>query len=727
MKKRIASAIFISSFILANPVFAEYSFVDPADFTGDAFFTPPAIQQERENNQAKNNGKKKTVPPVKKARLYIKKKLKEHNAKKFQLAPTAQEDDIYSAEAETSQYASKELEENFDENMMPDGFEADEESISEHKKSKHFWSKKSKQEKAQEQEENDNIILDCDNMDYDTETYCIKATGDVSVDFVKQDTTVKADVITYDRMNNTIKAEGNVRILKNGQTITGDYIFVDMNEENALIENPLTQTATIEIKAKKGYVYGDKIVQEHGSIKVDESFPINFKSANAGPNMSQMLVPKGETLSDDMEKGIIRVKVKDMKITQKGDLEVLSIKHASVFKGKRKIIRIPGLKIYTNKNNDFAETNSWELGSYRGLGMYVGPGVVFELPWGSVLKAMPILNYNHGIGVGGIGRYSSATNKTQVAYGSAKSMFLIRGKQKLDDNLYLQYGMNDYMQEWFLGRRRPKYGLDLVYEKGYSQEDFLLKGHLSQYTHRLDIGYYHDINEDKNFGALRGAQIGTMRFRYMAQADQNIVKYKDEEKQKAFSIDISGQLAASIYGTGDTQMIGRIGPRMHTQYKRWMQDIGYFHSVYDDNSPIPVFDAYRYGKSNVYLREYLRIARWLTVSWFGSINLSGDSPNGRPFQENSFYLSVGPDDIKFNVGYDFIRENTFFTVEVMMDAKGTQVDYDRLEIKQDKKAQKKDEVQDDENENENEFRNSNKAPVLQRAVVEDVKTVEDVL
>ena len=196
-----------------------------------------------------------------------------------------------------------------------------------------------------------------------------------------------------------------------------------------------------------------------------------------------------------------------------------------------------------------------------------------------------------------------------------------------------------------------------------------------------------------------------------------------EQTQKAFDFDVVGQLSAAVYGTGDTQTIGRLGPRIHTQYKRWMQDIGYFHSVYDDNSPVPVFDAYRYGRSNVYFREYFRLCRWLTVSWFGSINLSGDAPNNRDFQENSFYVSFGPDDVKFHLGYDFIRQNTRFTVEVMMDAKGTHLDYQKLEIKQDKKAKQDEKLEED----SNEFKNSNKAPVLRRAVVEDIKTVEDVL
>ena len=720
MNKRIV-AILISSLIAANAVFADYSFVDPEDFTGDAFFVPPAVRA-KEAQASKAPERKATMPPVKKARLILKKKLRERENKNFQYAPSAPQDDIYSAKTETSEFVSKDLKEEFDEDMMPDGFEADEQSVEEQKQ--HFWNKKKKTENAQEQEDTENIILDCDNMDYDTETYCMVATGHVNVEFVKQQTVIKADTITYDRMNNTIKAEGDVKILKNGRTITGDYIFVDMNEENALIENPVTRTATIEIKSKKGYVYGDKIVQENGSLIVDESFPINFRSGLRGPQMSQMIVPKDQTMTADMEKGLIKLKAKELKITQKGNIEILSMRHGTLFKGKHKLIKVPALKVYTNKNNDFAETNSWELGSIRGLGMYIGPGFVLPLSYGAVLKAIPILNYNHGIGVGGIGRYQSGTNRTQIAYGTAKSKFLIRGKQKLDDNLYLQYGMNDYMNEWFLGRRRPKYGLDLVYENAYSSDNFLIKNHTSTFAHRLDLGYYHDQDEDANFRKLSGNQIGTMRVRYMMQADQNLYDYRNEEKQAALSFDISSQLSAALYGTGDTQVIGRIGPRMHSQYRRWMQDIGYFQSVYDDNSPLPVFDAYRYGKSNVYLREYFRICRYLTVSWFGSINLSGDSPNGKPFQENSFYVSFGPDDVKINLGYDFIRENTFFTIEVMMDAKGTKIDYEKLEIKQDKKAKKKEEIKDVD---ENEFKNSEKAPVLQHAVVEDVKTVEDVI
>lgn len=714
MKKKL-TLFLISSLIATASARADFSFTEASDFTGDAFFEPPTAQKSVEKKQ---NEDRHTMPPVKQLRLKIKSKLKQREQKNYELAPTA--DSVYSGRTETSEYASKDLSENFDEEITPDGFEADEQSVEESKN--HKKSLFHKKQKAQEPESTEDIILDCDNITYDTPNYLINANGNASVEFVKQETVVKADTIVFDRMNNTIKAEGNVRILKSGQTITGDYIFVDMNEENALIENPITQTTNIEIKSKKGYVYGDRIVQENGSIVVDKSFPIDFQSATRGPQMHKMLTPKNQTLTSDMEKGIIKFKVKDLKITQKGDLEILSIHKGRLYKGDKTILKVPRLKVYTNKNHDYMETNSWEVGSFRGMGMYIGPGFVFELPKGSVLKAMPILNYKSGFGIGGIGRFSSGTNQTMFGYGTAASKFLVHGKQELDDHLYLQYGMNDYMNEWFLGRRRPKYGAALVYENSYSSDDFLIKGLTSSYSHRLEAGYFQDLDYDRNFEKLSGNNTGTTRFRYMGQARQYFFQYKDEEKQKAFELGVTSQLSAAIYGTGDTQVIGRIGPNLHTQYKRWMQDIGYYFSAFDDNTPMPVFDAYRYGKQNLYLREYFRINRYLTLSWFGSINMTGDSPNGKDFQENSFYVSVGPDDMKFNVGYDFVRQNLYCTVEMMMDAKGSRVDYDTFEIKQDKKAKKDENPKDD-----NSFETAEQPKVLNKAVVEDVKNMEEVL
>ena len=79
--------------------------------------------------------------------------------------------------------------------------------------------------------------------------------------------------------------------------------------------------------------------------------------------------------------------------------------------------------------------------------------------------------------------------------------------------------------------------------------------------------------------------------------------------------------------------------------------------------------------------------------------------------------------MKFNIGYDFVRENMYCTIELMMDARGTKVEYDSLEIKQDKKAQSESKPK-----KESSFESAPKTQaVLQKAVVEDIRVHEDVL
>ena len=101
--------------------------------------------------------------------------------------------------------------------------------------------------------------------------------------------------------------------------------------------------------------------------------------------------------------------------------------------------------------------------------------------------------------------------------------------------------------------------------------------------------------------------------------------------------------------------------------------------------------------------------------------MTDDSPNGKLMQENSFYVTVGPDDVKFSLGYDYVRQNLYCIVDIMMDAKGTKVEYDKLEIKQDQKAKKEEKIVDKTIQAKTPKRD------LQRAVVENIRTVEDVI
>ena len=60
----------------------------------------------------------------------------------------------------------------------------------------------------------------------------------------------------------------------------------------------------------------------------------------------------------------------------------------------------------------------------------------------------------------------------------------------------------------------------------------------------------------------------------------------------------------------------------------------------------------------------------------------------------------------------------------MTDAKGAHINYDKMVIKRDKKPS---EEAKEQNTKQSDFKNSDKAPVLEHAVVEDIKAVDDVL
>ena len=556
-------------------------------------------------------------------------------------------------------------------------------------------------------------------MDYDTEKAIITAHGKVVVSFPEQGVVLYAEDVEFDKVANIIRANNKVLIKRGDLEVNGDYIEVDLNEENVLLGRPISSFNQMEINAKSANMHEGVIYQEDGSITVKKSMPLVFYTGKRRPRLENMLTKKDESssLSEDLENGRYKIKTTKIVIDSEKEHDSLLVQKATIYKDGKKKITLPRMKFYTNKNRDYVAGDFFELGSKRDGGLFFGPGVVFKLPKGSALKAIPFVNYKDEFGIGGLLRFNSGTNETYLLYAPQHDKFIGRGAQALDDNLRIEYATNDFMNEWFMGRARPKYGISLVYDKSYPNPNFLGKSRHMTFRHRMSGGFYEDIGYDKYYKALVGTGEETYRFKYMAQIHQSIWERKNKEDLTWISLGFVAHTSAAVYGTGDTQVIGRVGPILHTQYKRWMQDVGYFQSAFQDNSPMPVFDAYRYGKSNAYLRETVKLHRLLALSWFASMTLSDDTYNNKMFQECSFYASLGPDDLKFNIGYDFVRENVYFTIAAALDAKGTEVTYDKLEIKNADKFGKKQESNPPSS-NTNVYAKPKKAPVLKNAIVE---------
>ena len=634
-----------------------------SDFTGDSFYVSPIIDNDGKfkpietdyetKEQEKMNNPGRTIPPLKLIRLKAKAYMFERNERKNGTITEIQDSNI----------------------------DTDEDSFDTNDNKK---ARKKRSEKKQNAEQTQ-ITIDCKHMDYLTETGLMTATDNVIVTFPHQDTTLNADIVVFNKLTNKMHAEGNVVIERSGQKTYGESIDIDLNEESIFIAKPIMENPEVKIIAEEGYVQKNVITQIKGTLDVENSSPLELRTSG-GPDarayMRSMIVPDEEKryITDGKSK-IFKIQANEIIINSKENLDILQLKKARITTGGKTVLKIPRMKIYTNKGHDFVEGNYPELASRRYLGMYIGPGFVVELPRGSLLKLIPALTYKHKIGIGGVARFWSATNQTQVSYGTSKSKIVVRGEQELDDNLKFVYASYDYLDNWFLGRRMPKYGGDFIYRKSYETNSFFGEKLPTRYEHRISAGYFQDMYEDKYYDQLSTGNIGTTRFRYMARLFQPFYKYENKDKQFYTNLGISFEGSTALYGTGNTQMVGRVGPNWHIQYRRWMQDLGYTLSAYHDDTPIPVFDAYRYGHSNVYLREYLRVCPYLTLAWQGLVTLGDDTYNSKTFQECSFYASLGPQDLKVNFGFDFVRENAFINLVLAVDPKGTTVDYDKMVIK----------------------------------------------
>lgn len=526
--------------------------------------------------------------------------------------------------------------------------------------------------------------LDADKVNFDEETGDMVATGRPVLYLPPQNTKVIADKMTYNQDSNILKGIGHVFVTKDGMPAKADYLEVDMNEETMVMDNMEAVSEAMIMDAKKAVQKESLLVLTDGNVHSETSQIYRMSSRMIGPMFSNMILTDEEKalFFGDPTGNHLHLNIENIYVDARKNHDMFVAKNIEVSHKGRYLFTWPSLTAYTNKERDYFEANYPEFGTRRKLGMFIGPGFVFGGPAGSVIKVIPFLNYQHSkFGFGGAIKYRNTFNSTELGYGSAADIFFLKGIQRLDDNLYLQYSANSFMDEWFFGARMPKYMAEVFYDKAYGIKDFLAEGKGLRFRHRVGFGLMED--NDKNYYGekIAGTNISTTRLRYMAEISQKLYSYENPENKFYFDLSLALQGSAAVYGTGDTQFVGRIGPRAHVQYKRWMQDLGYFQTGYDDHTPVPRYDMYRYGHSTVYLSEIFRVCKYLSVGWSGMANLSDDSPNGKLFQENRFVVAVGPDDIKIRLGYDFVRQTTYFGFDLAFDTKGTNIKYGKMEIK----------------------------------------------
>ena len=113
MKKKLVLAL-ITSLLACGYAQANLGYEDANDITGEAYFMPPSPMADLQPAQKSKSDK--TLPPITKLRSTLKYNAAKKEAINNELAPMPQ--DVYTGEVETSKYASKEVEDNFEDDIQ---------------------------------------------------------------------------------------------------------------------------------------------------------------------------------------------------------------------------------------------------------------------------------------------------------------------------------------------------------------------------------------------------------------------------------------------------------------------------------------------------------------------------------------------------------------------------------------------------------------------------------
>ncbi|OGI01089.1 MAG: hypothetical protein A2Y25_04945 [Candidatus Melainabacteria bacterium GWF2_37_15] len=507
------------------------------------------------------------------------------------------------------------------------------------------------------------INVKSDKIKYYPEKDQFVATGNVVINVEDKKTIIESDEVILDQTNQVIISEKNVKITKQGTVVYGDYARFDLTKDSALISQPDADLAQIKIEAKTAEVVSDdlELLQGKATFK-DKNMVIPLStgtfSGSGGNRLFQSRTNVEPRLKYD-------VKAKEVMVETHENYNVITLKNASISINKFPIAKVPVLQIVKDAETSRIETMFPEFGHEKEIGAYIGHGHVFLMPSGSTLKALPVFAWGDGgVGVGGMGRYMSRTNKTEVLYSTIHNRFSIHGEQDfnlISPDTIIQYGTNAFFDNGFFGEQKPQYLLEVVDNRKITE------AYNCQFLLRSSAGFAEELG---NFSTGKFQLQGTIA------NIEPIFNYKDYLR-----LGIESNFAISAYGTGDTYGVARIGPTIASNLGRVNLWAAYYQGGVYGKTPF-FYDQYLYGKSNVVFNGNVKITKYLSMGYLTSLNLTKDNWQNEMVTENQIFAWIGPDDLKLKVGYDVERQRPVWGFDMLLGSDTSAFNFEKLKVKQ---------------------------------------------
>lgn len=524
------------------------------------------------------------------------------------------------------------------------------------------------------------INIDADEIEYQDATKEIEARGHVVVTAESDNVRITADKGTLNHDTNILKFYDNVVIYKDGAEIKGTYMVINLNEENVLMDEPIVTYGIFKVTSREGFAYANKIESINGQAEIAKKMDIMIATQGFGSNYDPTIV-QPELATDEMKKKRAepyRIHTKEIVIKSDKDHDTVTLKNAEIFYKTHKILKAPIIQIYTDKERSYIETNIIEVGGFNDFGTYIGPGFVTKGPFGSTIKLVPILAVSDGVGAGGLVKFRSKRNTAELGWNSASNNLVGRGKYAFNKDFRFEYSRHAYMDEGFHGYRRPGYSVQLVHKKIWDVPN--LK---ANYTQQVSAGYIADYSKEHQEDMPSAG-----RFRWQGELAKDLFFIGNKEQEVFLNLSAITQASATLYTTGDTLGVFRVGPRIQSRVKNWGSRIHFALGGIHGESPYE-FDSFRYGKLSVTIDQNYRFNRYLAVGYLGTFSPLKDNFEKKLVTENRFYVMAGPEDVKVAVFYDTERSMAAFDLMFLLGSSNLKTTYDKLTIENYEKIGKK--------------------------------------
>lgn len=526
---------------------------------------------------------------------------------------------------------------------------------------------------AEEKKEAD-IQIFCTEMEYFEDKNELEARDNVEIT-TPSGVKVTADKAIYNKENNTIKLINNVVLTKNSTTVDGEYMIIDLNEENALMDDPTTRMGNLVINAKEGYAYSDRIENLNGNIELNRQVEMELYSQ--GFSRYGRAINDKRLVDFDLKRQRskpYKFRTKEIVIRPERDHDSMLMKDVDIYYNKKKILNVPSIEFFSDKEMTYSEVNfPLEFGSLKGFGMYLGMGYTFKLPKTYTFRVTPAVVYGDSeLGIGGIMQLKSNRMRLETGWASSTNNLIVDGELKVTDKLKLDLGRHVYKSEWFNGGTRAGYIAELSYDDSYLVKDF---GD-AIFRHRFTAGYVADYKREHQEDDMRDGY----RYRYQAELRKPLKSYGSKEQDVYINFSAVAQAMASVYSeTGDTVGLFRVGPSITSRVKRWNSNITYTLGGVHGKSPY-AFDEYRYGRQTVSFDESLILNRFLSVGYRGTLTPLKDNNDSDVLTENRFYAVAGPEDFKIAFSYDTIRQNMHFDFLFLLGSDNLDLRYEKMTV-----------------------------------------------